>query len=152
MDTSRRAVDQLLVAMIVSSYVKENPLPLAEVPTLIVSVYQSLLGLGEPQPEPRNPAVPIRRSVTRNYVVCLECGRRARTLRRHIRVRHSVSIDEYKRRWGLPSDHALIAPAYSERRAGIAKHMRGRPSAGKAATPRRKRVKADTTPDPTSAC
>jgi predicted transcriptional regulator len=144
MDTSRRRVDQALVAEIVSSYVKKNRLLPADMPALINTVYQSLLLLGKPQPEPRNPAVQIRRSVTRNYVVCLECGWQGHTLRRHIQAKHGVSTDEYRTRWELPSHHALVAPAYSERRSKIAKelslgqHMRGRPSADQPARPRRR--------------
>jgi hypothetical protein len=72
--------------------------------------------------------VPIRRSVSLDYVVCLECGWRGLSLRRHIRERHGLSADEYRTRWKLPLHHALVAPAYSERRSEIAKHMRGRPS------------------------
>jgi len=162
MDTtasSRRTVDQSLVARVVSSYVRKNPVPPAEMPTLISTVYQSLLALGQPpEPDPPTPAVPIRRSVTRNHVVCLECGWRGNMLRRHIQVQHGLSTQEYRTRWELPSHHALVAPAYSERRAEIAKelglgqHMRGKPSASKPARParRRRQARSDATPDPTA--
>jgi predicted transcriptional regulator len=155
METSRRAVDQSLVAKIVRSYVRKNQLSPADMPALINIVYQSLLALGKPpEPEPRNPAVQVRRSVTRNYVVCLECGWQGQVLRRHIGVRHGLGRDEYRRRWGLPFDHALIAPAYSERRSGIATELglgqygRGKPSAGKPARParRRRRARSDAQP------
>jgi predicted transcriptional regulator len=155
MDTSRGAVDQSLVAKVVSSYVKKNTLRPEEMPALINTVYQSLLTLGKPpEPEPPTAAVPIRRSVTRDHVVCLECGWRGQTLRRHIQVQHGLSRDDYRRRWGLPLDHALVAPAYSERRSGMAKqvgfgqHGRGRPSAGKPARPgpRRRQAKSDAQP------
>jgi predicted transcriptional regulator len=155
MDTSHRAVDQSLVARVVSSYVKKNTLRPEEMPALINTVYQSLLTLGKPpEPEPATPAVQIRRSVTRDYVVCLECGWRGRILRRHIQVQHGLSRDEYRRRWGLPAHHALVAPAYTESRAGIAKkqglgqHRRGRPSAVKPARPgpRRRQAKSDAQP------
>src|SRR5437016_13000201 len=117
MDTSLNAVDLSLVAKVVSSYVRKNSLPPSEMPTLVDTIYQSLLGLGKPpEPEPPTPAVPIRRSVTRNYVVCLECGWRGRILGRHIQTRHGLSTEEYRTRWKLPSHHALVAPAYSERR------------------------------------
>jgi predicted transcriptional regulator len=147
METSRRAVDQSLVAKVVSSYVKKNQLSPAEMPTLINTVYQSLLTLGQPpEPEPATPAVPIRRSVTRDHVVCLECGWRGRILRRHIQVRHGLGRDEYRRRWGLPFDHALIAPAYSERRSEMAKQVglgqRGKHSASKPARRARRRRQA----------
>ncbi len=147
MDTSRRTVDHSLVAKVVSNYVKKNRLLPAEMPTLINTVYQSLLALGKaPEPEPATPAVQIRRSVTRDHVVCLECGWRGLVLRRHIQVHHGLSRDEYRRRWGLPFDHALIAPAYSERRSGMAKQLglgrRGKPSASKPARPARRRRQA----------
>jgi predicted transcriptional regulator len=160
MDTtasSRRTVDQSLVARVVSSYIRKNPVPPAEMPTLISTVYQSLLALGQPpEPEPPTPAVPIRRSVTRNHVVCLECGWRGNMLRRHIQVQHGLNTQEYRTRWELPDHHALVAPAYSERRAGIAKelglgqHGRGRPSAIKPARParRRRQAKSDAGSDP----
>jgi predicted transcriptional regulator len=150
MDTSRRAADPSLVAKVVSSYVKKNALPPTEMPALINTVYQTLLGLGKPpEPEPPTPAVPIRRSVTREYVVCLEWGWRGRILRRHIQVQHGLSREDYRARWGLPFHHALIAPAYSERRSGMAKQIglgeRGRPSAGKPAgrARRRRQAKSD---------
>jgi predicted transcriptional regulator len=145
MDTFRRAVDQSLVAKVVSSYVRKNQLSPADMPALINTVYQSLLTLGKPpEPEPPIPAVPIRRSVTRDYVVCLECGWRGHVLRRHIGARHGLSAQEYRTRWGLRFDHALVAPAYSERRTGIAKelglgqHLRVAPPAGKPARPGRR--------------
>jgi predicted transcriptional regulator len=157
MDTTRRAVDQSLVAKLVSSYVKKNHLPPADMPALINTVYQSLLSLGKPhEPEPPTPAVPIRRSVTRDYVVCLECGWRGHVLRRHLQARHGLSPDEYRRRWRLLSDHALVAPAYSERRSGIAKQLglgrygREEPPADTPAKPRRSRRRR-ATPDETPA-
>jgi predicted transcriptional regulator len=149
MDTSRRTVDQSLVAKVVSGYVKKNSLPPGEMPTLINTVYQSLLSLGKPpEPEAPTPAVPIRRSVTRNHVVCLECGWQGHTLRRHIQAKHGLSADEYRTRWRLPLHHVLVAPAYSERRSEMAKHMRGRPSAVQPTRPRRRRRRAVARRDP----
>jgi predicted transcriptional regulator len=153
MDTSRRAVDQSLVAKVVSSYVKKNQLSPADMPALINTVYQSLLSLGQPpEPEPPTPAVSIRRSVTRDYVVCLECGWRGNTLRLHIQAKHGLSADEYRTRWGLRFGHALVAPAYSERRSEIAKKLglgQHLPSAQTPVRPgrrRRRRAAPDETP------
>jgi predicted transcriptional regulator len=151
--SSRRTIDQSLVAKIVSSYVRKNQLSPADMPALINTVHQSLLTLGKPpEPEPRNPAVPIRRSVTRDHVVCLECGWRGRILRRHLQAMHGVSTDDYRRRWGLPFAHALIAPAYSERRSEMAKQLglgqRGSPSAGKPARRARRRRQAQSEAQP----
>jgi predicted transcriptional regulator len=122
--SSRTAVDQSLVAKIASSYVRKNRLPPADMPTLINTVYQSLLALGRPpKPEPLTPAVPIRRSVTRDYVVCLECGWRGHMFRLHVQAKPGLHADEYRTRWGLPFHHALVAPAYSQTRSEIAKKL-----------------------------
>ena len=114
------------IARIVSSYVRHHQLGPEQLVELIVTVHRALASLGQatpPMPEPRQPAVSIRQSVRPHYVVCLECGFRAKTLRRHLRVQHGLSIDEYRARWNLRSDHPLIAPAYSERRAAMAKEI-----------------------------
>ena len=108
-------VAQSLVTKIVSGYVRKNRLAPADLPGLIATVHQSLLALTKPaEPEPeRTPAVSIRRSVTPNYVVCLECGWRGETLRRHLQSRHGLARHEYRARWGLPAKHLPAAPAYS---------------------------------------
>ena len=115
--------DPHLTAKIVSKYVASHKLTAGELPNLITTIHQALGHLGQASEEEavRTPAVPIRRSVQRDYVICLDCGFRAVTLRRHIKVQHGLTPDEYKQRWGLKSDHPLIAPAYSERRSSVAK-------------------------------
>jgi predicted transcriptional regulator len=112
-----------LTAKIVSEYVSHHKLATSELVNLIATVHQAIGHLGQTaeEEETRTPAISIRRSVQRDYVVCLDCGFRAVTLRRHIRVQHGLTSDEYLRRWGLKSDHPLIAPAYSERRSTTAK-------------------------------
>jgi predicted transcriptional regulator len=116
-----------------------------ELPTVIASVHQSLRGLGKaPAPtEPLTPAVPIRRSVQPEYVVCLECGFRGRALRRHLRVAHGLDPAAYYARWKLPADHPITAPAYSARRSAMAREFglgRGRSRrAAKSAPQRRSR-------------
>jgi predicted transcriptional regulator len=115
--------DPYLTAKIVSKYVAHHKLALTDLPSLIATVHQAIGHLGEPtEPEEvLTPAVSIRRSVHQDYVVCLDCGFRAVTLRRHIRVRHGLRPDEYRQRWGLKINHPLTAPAYSRRRATVAK-------------------------------
>jgi len=115
--------DPYLTAKIVSKYVAHHKLALTDLPNLIATVHQAIGHLGEPtEPEEvLTPAVSIRRSVHQDYVVCLDCGFRAVTLRRHIRVRHGLRPDEYRQRWGLKANHPLTAPAYSRRRATVAK-------------------------------
>ena len=112
------------VVEIVSSYVRHNTVMADDLPRLIADVYRALAGLGQAAPlppEPRRPAVPIHRSVGPEAIVCLECGLRARTLRRHLRATHGLSPDEYRARWGLAADYPLVAPGYSARRSAIAK-------------------------------
>src|ERR1700726_639220 len=122
-DAARGA--QSLGAKIVSVYVKKNRIAPADVSALIDTVHQSLLALTKPaEPEPeRTPAVSIRRSVTPNYVVCLDCGRRAKMLRWHLQNRHGLTPNEYRARWGLPAAPPLTAPAYSEQRSAVAKQI-----------------------------
>jgi predicted transcriptional regulator len=113
------------VTKIIASYVGNHTLSPDQLPALIVSVQQALRDLGKPAPVPvpRTPAVPIRRSVQHDHVVCLECGFRGKTLRRHLGTRHGLHTAEYLRRWDLASDHPLTAPAYSEQRSSMAKQL-----------------------------
>ena len=112
-----------LTAMIVKSYVVQHKVRPDQISDLITSVDQALGQLGQPvaPEEVLVPAVSVRRSVHQDYVVCLDCGYRGKTLRRHISTRHGMTRDEYLKRWGLRSDHPLTAPAYSERRWVMAK-------------------------------
>ena len=110
-------------AMIVSSYVRHHAVRPEQLSDLITTVHHALGQLGQPvqAEEVLVPAVSVRRSVHQDYVVCLDCGYRGKTLRRHISARHGLNRDEYRKRWGLRSDHPLTAPAYSERRSAMAK-------------------------------
>ena len=109
--------------MIVSSYVRHHAVRPEQLSDLIATVHRAIGQIGQPvAPEQvLVPAVSVRRSVHQDYVVCLDCGYRGKTLRRHISTRHGLSRDEYRKRWGLRSDHPLTAPAYSERRSTLAK-------------------------------
>jgi predicted transcriptional regulator len=113
------------VTKIIASYVGNHTLAPDQLSALIVSVQQTLSDLGKPvaPPVPRTPAVPVRRSVRHDHVICLECGFRGKTLRRHLGTRHGLQTAEYLRRWDLPSDHPLTAPAYSEQRSTMAKEL-----------------------------
>ena len=125
-DQPPASVNRELATRIVVAYVRRNQIGSDQIPTLISTVYQALTGLEKPEPEtagPRTPAVPIRQSVRRDYVVCLECGWRGHMLRRHITTAHGLTAEEYRMRWNLPWEHPLVAPAYSERRSGLAKQL-----------------------------
>ncbi len=115
-----------LAATIVAAYVRRNQIGADQLPNLISTIHQALAGLGKPEREtagPRTPAVPIRQSVRRDYVVCLECGWRGQTLRRHITAAHGLTAEQYRTRWNLPWEHPMVAPSYSERRSGLAKQL-----------------------------
>src|SRR5215472_14498479 len=118
-------LDPHLTTKIVSSYVRHHSVGANQVSELITSVHQALGQLGQPvqTQEVLTPAVSVRRSVHHDYVVCLDCGYRGKTLRRHIAARHGLSRDDYRKRWGLKSDHPLTAPAYSEHRSKTAKAL-----------------------------
>jgi len=124
-DSAPESVDLGSVTKIVASYVGNHSLPADQLPALIVTVQQTIRQLGKPVETQtvRTPAVPVRRSVQRDHVVCLECGFKGKTLRRHLGMRHGLQVAEYLRRWDLPSDHRLTAPAYSEQRSTMAKEL-----------------------------
>jgi predicted transcriptional regulator len=114
------------VARVVDSYVRHHQIEPGQLVRLIGEVHRALSSLGQSapaMPEPRHPAVPIRQSVRPEYVVCLECGFRSRMLRRHLRVQHGLTVDEYRARWNLRSDHPVTAPAYSQRRSKMAREL-----------------------------
>jgi predicted transcriptional regulator len=110
---------------LVKSYVVQHKVRPDQISDLITSVDQALGQLGQPvaPEEVLVPAVSVRRSVHQDYVVCLECGYRAKTLRRHIGTQHGLDRDKYLSRWGLRSDHLLVAPAYSAQRSTLAKAL-----------------------------
>jgi predicted transcriptional regulator len=113
-----------LATRIVAAYLRHNPLGADELANLISIVHQALGRLGEPTEAAieRTPAVPVKRSVHRDYVVCLECGHRGRTLKRHLAT-HNLTAEEYRARWNLSREHPIVAPAYRERRSQLAKQL-----------------------------
>ena len=112
-----------LTVSLVASFVSHNDVTTAELPGLIRSTFTTLSELNASQTgsqTPRVPAVPIDKSVTRDYVVCLDDGRRLKTLRRYLKRKYSLTPDEYRERWGLPDDYPMVAPGYSELRSSLA--------------------------------
>jgi predicted transcriptional regulator len=124
-DATGRSTNLRPLTKIIASYVGNHVLAPDQLSALISTVERTMRQLGTPvRAEPaRLPAVPVKRSVQHDYVVCLECGFRGQTLRRHLGSRHGLQIAEYLRRWQLPGDHPLTAPAYSARRSTMAKNL-----------------------------
>jgi predicted transcriptional regulator len=121
--------DELLrmTSQIVSSFVSNNPVTVEGLPDVIRSVYKTvsqLSGTPGPRAEDRpKPAVPISKSVGDDYIVCLEDGKKLKMLKRYLRSRFNMTPDDYRRRWGLPADYPMVAPAYTERRSEFAKKI-----------------------------
>ena len=114
-----------LTSQIVSAYVSKNSVQLADVPNLISSVHQSLKAASVPQAEPEpvadlKPAVSIKKSVTPEYIICLEDGKKLKMLKRHLKTSYNMSPDEYRARWGLPDDYPMVAPNYAKSRSEMA--------------------------------
>src|SRR6516162_6672853 len=125
-ETPSASINRELAAKITAAYVRRAQIGSDQLGTLISTVHQALAGLGKPPPETsgqRTPAVPIRRSVHRDYVVCLECGWRGQMLRRHLATGHRLTVEQYRAQWKLPREHRMTAPGYSERRSGLAKQI-----------------------------
>jgi len=112
---------------VVAAYVRNNALPTAELPEIIASIYSSLRALdrapGETKGEPLRPAVPIRKSITPDYLICLEDGKKLKMLKRHLRSTYDMTPDQYRAKWNLPSDYPMVAPNYAEQRSAFAKKI-----------------------------
>lgn len=116
-----------LTTEIVSAYVSNNPIAASQLPDLITSTFQCVSGLsaapGNQEPEQKDPAVSIKKSIRDDHLVCLECGKKFKSLKRHLMSHHGLSPDDYRTRWNLKSDYPMVAPAYAERRSKLAKEI-----------------------------
>ncbi|MET0293606.1 MAG: MucR family transcriptional regulator [Phenylobacterium sp.] len=116
-----------MAADIVSAYVGNNSVSAAELPGLIQSVHRALAGIstgGEVvESAPKEPAVPVRRSITPDFLICLEDGRKFKSLKRHLRTKYNMSPEEYRAKWSLPKDYPMVAPNYAKARSDLAKQM-----------------------------
>jgi len=114
-----------MTAELVSAHVGSNPVAIAELPSLIQDVYRKLLTVGTeaPVPERPKPAVPIKRSVLPDYIVCLEDGKELKMLKRHLKTAYDMTPEDYRERWGLPADYPMVAPNYAKRRSALAKRI-----------------------------
>jgi predicted transcriptional regulator len=116
-----------MTADIVSAYVGNNTVAASELPGLIASIHAALSQVSsdvvEAPPEPKEPAVPVRKSITPDYLICLEDGRKFKSLKRHLRTRYDMSPEEYRAKWSLPKDYPMVAPNYAKARSDLAKQM-----------------------------
>jgi len=120
--------DQLLAltAQVLSAYVGHNSVPSGELPALMTTIHQNLSRLsgvtGTPEVRP-DPAVPVRRSVAPEYIVCLEDGKKLKMLKRHLKTAYNMTPDQYRERWNLPADYPMVAPNYAKQRSKLAKQI-----------------------------
>ncbi len=132
-EQSELASVHALTTKIVASHVANNSVVAGDLPKLIQQVFEALSNVssGTASPERPRPAVPIKRSVTPDYIVCLEDGKKLKMLKRHIRTTYSLTPDEYRAKWGLASDYPMVAPNYAKQRSEFAKKIGlGRKRAG----------------------
>ena len=120
-DLLRMAVD------IVAAYLSNNQVPSSQIPDIIHSVFSSLNSLdeqpAEPPPETAKPAASIRKSVTPDYIICLEDGKKLKMLKRHLRTTYNMTPEQYRTKWNLPPDYPMVAPNYAEQRSDLAKRI-----------------------------
>ena len=128
-----------LASEIVAAYVSNNPVPVGELPSIIKSVHAMLSGLSGGSmgdvATSQKPAVPVKKSITPEFLICLEDGKKLKMLKRYLRSRYSMSPEEYRSKWGLPADYPMVAPNYAAQRSEFAKKI----GLGKSSTPPRKK-------------
>lgn len=116
-----------LTADIVSAYVSNNNVMASDIPGLINQVHAALVRVGggrsDPPAEPLKPAISVKRSVTPDHIVCLEDGKKFKSLKRHLRTQYNMTPEQYRDKWGLPADYPMVAPNYAAARSQLAKQM-----------------------------
>ena len=127
---SAKSLEEELLRMtteVVAAYVSNNTLATGQLPDVITSVYGCLLGLDKTQAEAKGPtlrpAVPVRKSIAPDYLICLEDGKKLKMLKRHLRSTYGMTPDQYRAKWGLPADYPMVAPNYAEQRSAFAKKI-----------------------------
>ena len=114
-----------LTAQIVAAFLSNNAMAIADLPGVIQSVHRALSEVASPAPaavaEKLVPAVPVKKSVTPDYIICLEDGKKLKMLKRHLATSYNLTPDEYRARWGLPPDYPMVAPNYAAQRSSLAK-------------------------------
>ena len=128
-DTQMSKADDLLkfASDIVAAYVANNPIPVGEIPGMIKSIHATLGGLSGGAaidgPTAQKPAIPVKKSITPEYIVCLEDGKKLKMLKRYLRSRYNLTPEEYRAKWGLPADYPMVAPNYAAQRSEFAKKI-----------------------------
>jgi predicted transcriptional regulator len=128
-DTTKHTNLLALTSEIVSSHLANNTVSATEIPALIERIYKTLSGLGGDPSTPTasserpQPAVPIRKSVMPDYIICLEDGKKLKMLKRHLKTAYSMTPEQYRERWGLPLDYPMVAPNYAKTRSRLAKDI-----------------------------
>ena len=116
-----------LTATIVSAFLRNNPVPANDIPALISQVHSALLRVsasnGSAAGAPPKPAVSVKKSVTPEYLVCLEDGKKFKSLKRHLRTQYNMTPEKYREKWSLPPDYPMVAPNYAAARSRLAKDM-----------------------------
>ncbi len=116
-----------LTAEIVSAHVSNNPVSLSDLPALIQEVHRTLSTLGSPapkvEPEKPQPAVPVKKSILPDYLICLEDGKKLKMLKRHLQTSYKMSPEQYREKWGLPPEYPMVAPNYAKHRSSLAKQI-----------------------------
>ena len=116
-----------LTTDIVAAFAGNNTVAMSDLPGIISSVFAALRTAGQGEETKAEasptPAVPVRKSVTRDFLICLEDGKKLKVLKRHLQTRYHMSPEEYRKRWGLPRDYPMVAPAYAEQRSSVAKRL-----------------------------
>ena len=128
-----------LATDIVSAFVSNNPVPADQLQDLIQATFATLNGLGQPSeagPTNQKPAVPVKKSVTDDYIICLEDGKKLKMLKRYLRTQYDMSPEDYRRKWNLPADYPMVAPNYAKRRSEFAKKIGLGTTGGRKATKR----------------
>ena len=116
-----------LTAKVIAAYVSNNTVVAAELPNIISEVHRALAlasdRVGAPTAEELKPAIPVKKSITPDYLICLEDGKKFKSLKRHLRTHYNISPEEYREKWGLPHDYPMVAPNYATARSNLAKKM-----------------------------
>ena len=114
-----------LTAQIVSAHVSNNSIGAEALPSLIQDVYRTLAGVGKEQvlPDKQQPAVPVKKSVFPDYIICLEDGKKLKMLKRHLKTSYNMTPEQYREKWQLPPDYPMVAPSYAKHRSSLAKKI-----------------------------